>query len=387
MGYSSTLFGQMLRLLPREGFEEKVKAAEADRYTKHFTAWNQLIVNLYAQATGKRSLRDVEIGLKMHRMSWAHLGLVNAVRSTIARANARRLGRLYAELFYLLLGRCRHLTPQRKFRFKAPLRALDSTVIEVSLAVFPWAKFRRAKGALKLHALLDIRGTIPEFLVVRNGNEHDNRVARETRWPLCRDSILVMDKAYLDFRWLYRLNQQGVWFVLRAKSNQDYRVIGQHTMGRGPGVLADEVIEMRGPLTRTKYPDRLRLVTYYDRQEERQYRFLTNNWALAASTIARIYQARWEIECFFKWIKQNLKIKTFLGTSQNAVMTQIWTAMIYYLLLAYIKYQTSYRQSLLWLTRVLREALFSRLDIIDVLKSSLARVQRYRDPCPVPVLF
>jgi hypothetical protein len=377
----------MLRFLPRDGFQEKVKAEEADRYTKHFTAWNQLVVNLYAQATGKKSLRDIEIGLKMHQPTWAHLGLVNAVRSTIAHANARREWRLYAGMFYLLLGRCRDLTPQRKFRFKAPLRALDATLIEVCLSVFPWAKFRRKKGALKLHTLLDIRGTIPEFLVVTDGKHHDGRVARETSWPISSDSILVMDKAYLDFEWLYGLNEQRIWFVLRAKDNQDYRVIGQHEGARGKGVLGDEIIEMVGLLTRKKYPAPLRLVTYYDEEENRVYQFLTNNWSLAASTIARIYQARWEIECFFKWIKQNLKIKTFLGTSINAVMTQIWTAMIYYLLLAYIKYQTSFRQSLLCLTRILRETLFFRVDIIDVLKSSLVRVKKLRDACAVPVLF
>jgi len=387
MGYSSTLFGQMLRFLPRDGFQESVKAQDADRYTKHFTAWNQLVVNLYAQATGKKSLRDIEIGLRTHQPAWAHLGLVNAVRSTIAHANARRNWTLYAAMFSLLLGRCRDLTPHRKFRIKAPVRVLDSTVIEVCLSVFPWAKFRRTKGALKLHTLLDIRGTIPEFLVISEGKQHDSRVARETDWPISSDSILVMDKAYLDFRWLYGLNGQGIWFVIRAKDTQQYRVVGQHTMGHGAGVLADDIIELTGPLTRKKYPEQLRLVTYYDEKEDRVYRFLTNNRSLAAATIARIYQARWEIETFFKWVKQNLKIKTFLGTSQNAVMTQIWTAMIYYLLLAYIRYQTSYRSSLLCLTRVLRETLFFRLDIIDVLKSSLVRVKRLRDPCPVPVLF
>jgi len=377
----------MLRFLPRDGFQENVKAQEADRYTKHFTAWNQFIVNLYAQATGKKSLRDIETGLKMHQPAWAHLGLVNAVRSTMAHANARRNWTLYAAMFYLLLGRCRDLTPQRKFRIKMPMRALDSSTIEMCLAVFPWAKFRRKKGALKIHTLLDIKGTIPEFLVISDGKSHDGRVARETDWPISPDSILVMDKAYLDFQWLYELNGRRIWFVLRAKDNQKYRVIGQHTEGRGKNVISDEIIELTGQQTGRKYPEQLRLVTYYDEEEERVYQFLTNNRSLAASTIARLYQARWEIETFFKWIKQNLKIKTFMGTSQNAVMTQIWTAMIYYLLLAYIRYQTSYKPSLLCLTRVLREMLFYRVDIIDVLKSSLVRVKKLRDPCAVPVLF
>jgi hypothetical protein len=381
MKYVSTIFGQMLDMLPRGEFDRDVAYTQADRYTKHYTAWNQLLVNLYAQATGKKSLRDIETGLKMHQSLWYHWGLENAARSTISYANQKRSWELSQRVFYCLLEKCRDVSPTRRFRFKNPLKALDSTTIELCLSVFPWAKFRTKKGALKLHTLLDIRGTVPEFITVSEGALHDVKAARSVFLPLSPDSIVTFDKAYTDFAWLYWLHCRKVFFVTRAKDNLCATVVGQHTVGRSKGVIADEIIEMRGPLTRKKYPEQLRRVTYYDEKKDRLYKFLTNNFTLAASTIAHIYKARWEIETFFKWIKQNLKIKTFLGTSVNAVLTQVWTAMSYYLLLTYIKYQTKYKNSLLYLTRVIRECVCRRADIIDLLNLSLERVIKLRDPC------
>ena len=188
-------------------------------------------------------------------------------------------------------------------------------------------------------------------------------------------------KAYIDFNWLYSLDEKKIYFVTRAKDNMKYEIIGQHTMSKNKNIVGDHVIVLSGALSSKKYPKELRLVTYYDEEEERTFQFITNNFYLSASTIAAIYKARWQIEIFFKWIKQNLKIKTFLGTSKNAVLTQIWTAMIYYLLLAYIKYQTKYGYSLLHFTRVIRECLFKKVDIIDLLNLGLKRVKNIRDPC------
>jgi len=377
----------LLNLLTRDLSNTDTLVAKANRYTKHFTVSVQLLVNLYAQASGKKSLRDIEAGLRVQHGSWYHLRVTNIARSTISYANNRRDPQIYEDLFYRKLKECLSYTPNHKFRFKNPLYALDSTTIDLCLSVFPWAEFRKTKGALKIHALLDYQGTIPSFIVVREARTHDVKVARENELPVSRDSIIVMDKAYVDFQWLCELDRKGVYFVLRAKDNMKYQVVGQHKESKKKAVVSDEIIRLTGPQSSKKYSGNLRLVTYYDAEKEKILRFFTNNFRLAASTIADIYKSRWDIENFFKWIKQNLKIKTFLGTSRNAVLTQIWTAMIYYLLLSYIKFQNKYGYSLLHLTRMVREALFKRLDIIDLMNLSSADLKRGRDPCPQPTLF
>jgi hypothetical protein len=387
MKYHNTIFNQLLNMLPRYRFEQIVKSTQANRYTKHFTAWNQLLVNLYAQVSGKNSLRDIETGLVMQKDSWYHLGLTNAVRSTISYANNKRPYQIAENTFYHLLDKCRDVTPKHQFRFKNPLYALDATVIDLCLSMFPWAKFRKRKGALKIHTLLDYRGTIPSFMVITDAKQHDVKVAQNLFLPVSLDSIIVIDKAYVKFQWLYSLKQRGLYFVTRAKDNMNYEVIGQHEVNSRKGLLADEEVVVKGFYAKRDYPEKLRLITYYDSEHDKTYKFLTNNFRLSAYTIAQIYKARWQIEIFFKWIKQNLKIKTFLGTSKNAVLTQIWTAMIYYLLLAYIKYQTKYKHSLLYLTRVIKECLFRRADIIDLLNLSLEKAGSTRDPCYEPSLF
>ena len=210
MKYVSTIFSQLLNMLSRYQFDQEVAREQANRYTKHFTAWNQLLVNLYAQVTGKKGRRDIETGLKVHQNSWYHLGLKNAVRSTISYANSKRTYRLMESTFYHLLKKCRDITPKHKFRFNNPLYTLDATVIDLCLSMFPWAKFRERKGALKIHMLLDHRGTIPSFMVVTDAKQHEVKVANNIFLPLSLDSILVVDKAYIDFQWLYRLKQQGI---------------------------------------------------------------------------------------------------------------------------------------------------------------------------------
>jgi len=387
MKYHNTIFNQLLKMLPRDKFEQDVAREQANRYTKHFTAWNQLLVNLYAQVSGKKSLRDIETGFKMQQNSWYHLGLTNAVRSTISYANGKRPYQIAENTFYHLLRQCKDYAPKHKFRFKNPLYTLDATVIDLCLSMFPWAKFRKRKGALKIHTLLDHQGTIPSFMVVTDAKQHEVKVAKNLFLPVSLDSIITVDKAYVDFQWLYSLKRQGIYFVTRAKENMNYRVVGQQDVNSSKGLLADEEIMLTGFYTSQKYPEKLRFVKYYDLENDTTYEFLTNNFHLSAYTIAQIYKARWQVELFFKWIKQNLKIKTFLGTSKNAVLTQIWTAMIYYLLLAYVKYQTKYTHSLLHLTRVIKECLFKRADIIDLLNLSLRKVQRLRDPCCEMTLF
>ncbi len=258
------------------------------------------------------------------------------------------------------------MTPKHKFRFNNPLYTIDASTIDLCLSVFPWAKFRTTKGAIKMHCLYDHAGALPTFLTVTDGKRHDVRVVKDNAFPLLPDSIVSVDKAYIDYKWLNSLDEKGVWFVTRAKTNIDYAVVGQHPIS-SKKVLSDERISLQGPLTETKYPKELRLVRSYDEERQKTLTFLTNNFKLAATTITQIYKSRWQIELFFKWIKQNLKIKSFLGTSKNAVLTQIWVAMCYYLLLTYIKYQTKYGFSLLQLSRVIRETLFERKALIDIL--------------------
>jgi len=295
-------------------------------------------------------------------------------KSTLSDANAKGDYRMYEELFYHLLGRCKNLTPKHKFRFKNPLYTIDASTIDLCLSVFPWAKFRTTKGAIKLHCLYDHSGALPTFLTITDGKSHDMRVVMEHTFPLSPDSIVSVDKAYIDYKWLNSLDEQGVWFVTGAKTNIDYTVVGQHPISNKK-VLNDERIALQGPLTKSKYSKELRLIRYYDEGRQKTLTFLTNNFRFAATTIAQIYKSRWQIELFFKWIKQNLKIKSFLGTSKNAVMTQIWVAMCYYLLLTYIKYQTKYGNSLLQLSRVIREMLFERKALIDILTLKLDRLK------------
>jgi hypothetical protein len=361
-----TIFSELLKLCPRYHFDKAVEQYSGDRYVKTFTTWQQFMAILYSQITQKDSLRDIETGLSVHAARWYHLGLSGIHRSTLSDANSKRDYRMFEGLFSHLVARCKNLTPKHKFRFRNPLYAIDASTIDLCLSVFPWAKFRTTKGAIKLHCLYDHSGALPTFLTVTDGKKHDVRVVKDNTFPLLPDSIVSIDKAYIDYKWLNSLDEQEVWFVTRAKTNIDYAVVGQHPIS-SKRVWSDERISLQGPLTKSKYSKELRLIRYYDDDRQKTLTFLTNNFKLAATTIAQIYKSRWQIELFFKWIKQNLKIKSFLGTSKNAVLTQIWVAMCYYLLLTYIKYQTKYGFSLLQLSRVIREMLFERKALIDIL--------------------
>lgn len=382
MAHSNTILHQLLALLPRHEFDEFVSGLDGDRYVKTFSTWNQLTTLLYAQASGKSSLREIENGLLTQGKRIYHLGLPAKIsRSTLSDANAHRDHRIYEKLFYALLGRCRDLTPKHRFRFKNPLYSLDATVIDLCLATFPWAKFRARKGALKLHYQFDHSCELPVFLSVTDGKKHEISVAKSDL-TIIPDSIYCFDKGYIDYAWLRRISDEKAFFVTRAKDNMVARFVGQHEAPKKSGVIFDDVIEMGGFYARQDYPGKLRHIGFYDAESDRYIEFITNNFALAAATIARIYKARWQIEIFFKWIKQNLKIKTFLGTSKNAVLTQIWVAMCYYLMLAYVKYQTRYKQSLFYLHRLVRETLLERATLLDLLslnESRLARIKR-QDP-------
>lgn len=381
-----TIFGELLKLVPRYQFEKAVKQYQGDRYVKSYTTWQQYITILFSQIKQKDSIRDIITGIGAYEARWYHLGLSGVHRSTFSDANNKRDFQIFETLFYHLLSRCKDLTPKHRFKFNNPLYSIDASVIDLCLSVFPWAKFRRTKGAIKMHCLYDHSGALPSFLTITDGKKHDVTVAKAVTFPLSPDSIVSIDRAYIDYKWLNSLNESGIWFVTRAKSNIDYIVTGQHPIS-GKGVRKDQAILLTGSRTKTYYQNELRIIEFSDEKTDKNLTFLTNNMKLAASTIAAIYKSRWQIELFFKWIKQNLKIKSFLGTSKNAVLTQIWVAMSYYLLLTYIKYQTKYAHSLLTLSRLIRETLFERKNLIDILTLKPERLLLVQDEPLQGVLF
>ena len=390
MGQVNTIMSELLRIFPRYEFEKLEEQYNGNYYTKYFTGWQQLIVLLFAQIGGKDSLREIETSLNMHQSKWYHLGLKGIKRSTLSDAMGNRSYKIFESVFYKLLEKCRSLTPHHKFRFKNPLLTLDSTVIDLCLSIFPWAVFRKRKGAIKLHYLYDHSGSLPSFMVMTDGKHHDVRVARDDKklnLALLPDSILSVDRAYLDYKWLWDLNEKGVYFVTRSKGNIKYEVTGQHQLVNNKHVVRDDVISLKGYYTSRKYPESLRLVGYTDPKTGKYYQFLTNNFSLAAKTIADIYKSRWQIELFFKWIKQNLKIKSFLGTTPNAVLTQVWVAMCYYLLLTYIKYQTKFAHSITELSRMIKEILMERTILIDILSLNVKKLKKIRDPIRQLSLF
>lgn len=379
----NTIMLELLKIFPRYEFENLEKQYKGNYYTKYFTGWQQLIVLMFSQICGKDSLREIETSLNMHYKRWYHIGFRGVKRSTLSDAMNSRPHQIFEGVFYKLLAKCKSVTPNHKFKFTNPLYTLDSTVIDLCLSIFPWASFRKRKGAIKLHYLYDHSGSIPSFMTMTDGKHHDIRVARsdeKLQFALLPDSIISVDKAYIDYKWLYSLNKRGVYFVTRVKDNMNYQVTGQHKPINNRSIARDDVVRLDGPYTKQKYPDELRVVGYVDQEDGKYYEYFTNNFDLASMTIANIYKSRWQIELFFKWIKQNLKIKSFLGTTPNAVLSQIWVAMCYYLLLTYIKYQTKFAHSITELSRMIKEVLMERTNLLDILSLNVSTIKRIRDP-------
>ena len=332
------------------------------------TRWNQFVAMAVGQLAGRCSLRDIVSNLSAQGRKLCHLGVGAVARSSLARVNETQPHTLYEELFGRLLARCRTAAPGHGFRFRNPLYSLDATTVDLCLAVFPWAKFRRAKGAVKLHLGLDHSGFLPAFARVTDGKTADIEAARALRLPT--GSIVAADRAYMDFDWINSLISQGVFLVTRLKRRIRFRVLERRPVNRAQGVTSDQTIEFASAKGRKRCPHRLRRIGYRDPETGRHYVFLTTNFALSAKTVADIYRSRWQVELFFKWIKQNLRIKSFVGTSRNAVMTQIWIALCVYLLLAYVKFANRLAWSMQEILRVLQMNLFDRRAILDVLAPS-----------------
>ena len=368
MAHHSTVLGQLLKLVPRHQFETLAKRYHEGRRFRRTSRWSQFVALATGQLSGRRSLRDIVSNLKAQSAQLYHLGARCVTRSTLARVNEHQPHEFYEALFGRLYAQCRSVAPGHGFRFKNKLYSLDASTIELSLAIFPWARFRRRDGALKLHVGLDHDGGIPAFLSLTTGKVHEVTEARQRRLPA--GSIVVMDKGYLDYSWYKSLTEQGVFFITRARRNTRYQVVERRPVNKRKGLRADQTIVLTGQKSRQEALPRLRRVTYVEPDSGQRYEFLTNHFRLAAATIAAIYKQRWQIELFFKWVKQNLKIKTFLGVSKNAVMTQVWVAMCVYLLLAYLKYLSRITTSMQQLLRLLQLNLFLRRDLIDLLQGA-----------------
>lgn len=378
MTNTTIVLNQLQHLLPLSEFQSFVGQHQADKYVKRLTCRNQLSILLYAQATEKVSLRDIQTSLTIRDSSWYHLGLETAARSTLAKANEKRPFQIYESLFYKMLEKCGTLTcGTASFSFHNDMRAIDSTTIDLCLSVFPWARFRTEKGAIKLHTSFGIRSQIPDLIEITDGKVGDITAAKGfdlSRYA--KGTIFVIDRGYTDYAFLRSIVEAGHHFVIRRKSNAHVLRLKEHRPPCGEGVLKDEKVGFVLPQALKDYPDDLRLVTFHDAVHDITYEFLTDEFRLSAANIALIYKQRWQIELFFKWIKQHLKIKTFLGTSKNAVMTQIWIAMIYFLLLAWIKFQTRFKGSLLELTRMIAEVLLDRISIVDLLNLTPRTVKK-----------
>ena len=299
----STVFNQILNLIPHSQIQKAVDDFNGDKYTKKFTTFHHFTTLLYAQITGKDSLRDIERPININKGKIQYFSLPEIKRSTLAEANNRRDYRIFEKIFYTLLDKTMKLTPKHKFKFKNPLYSMDSTTIDLCLSIFDWAKFRKKKGAIKIHLKLNHNGNIPEFLTVTDGKCSDIKAARNSI-DFLPDSIVVMDKGYIDFKWLYSLNENEVFFVTRAKENLIYEVIGQQEFTEGTGVVSDEIIKLTGTKTNSEYPEVLRMIKYYDIEQNKLYTFITNNFKLAAKTIADIYKDRWQVELFLSGLSK-----------------------------------------------------------------------------------
>ena len=366
MSHHNTVFSQLLKLLPRHEFETLAKQHHSGRSFRTATRWSQFVTMAMAQLSGRNSLRDIVENMSAQAHRLYHLGIAKLSRSNLSRINENKPYALYEAMFGKLLKRCQGVAPGHNFRFKNALYSLDASTIDLCLSVFPWANFRTTKGAIKLHVGLNHAGYLPEFVTITEGKKHDVTVGRMLNFP--KGSMVAIDKAYNDYAWYKQLTDKGIFFVTRLKSNAKFRVICRRPVLKEKGLTCDQTIEFTGIQTANKCPIPVRRIGYRDAETGKHYVFLTNNFKLAAKTIADIYKARWQVELFFKWVKQNLKIKSFVGTSKNAVMTQIWIAMCIYLLIAFIKFQSKLKKSMQQILRLLQVNLFEKRDLMALLR-------------------
>ena len=365
----ASLFSQLAALFSRKNFYELVYRHQSERFAKKFNSWDHFVSMLFCQIAQAKSLREICGVLACCMGKMRHLGMKQAPnKSTLSYANPHRPWQMFQDLFYDTLSWCQVAAPgQHKFRFKNKLLSLDSTTISLCLSLFPWAKFRRTKGAIKLHLLLDHDGYLPTYAYVSNGKKHDIAVARNV--SLSPGSIVALDRGYSDYRLFADWTENGIYFVTRIKDNANYAVIHQFEVPQNRNILSDQLILFTGHYSQKKYPYPLRKIVVWDKDQEREIVLLTNHLDFGATTISAIYKDRWQIEIFFKTLKQNLKVKTFVGTTENALYIQIWTALISILLVKFLQFKSKFVWSLSNLVAFLRWNLFSYRNLWDWIDS------------------
>jgi hypothetical protein len=362
------VFSQVMDFMPLHTFRRCVAKYQGDYKVRRFSCLDQYLCMAFAQLTYRESLRDIEVCLRSQKNKLYHMGIrSNVCRSTIADANEQRDWRIYADLAYALIDTARDLYSTETFLadLDETVYALDSTTIDLCLSMFPWATFRKNKGAIKLHTLLDLRGNIPTFIHISDGKLHDvNALDLILMEP---GAFYVMDRGYVDFERLAAINQASAFFVTRSKSNTKYRRVYSHPVDRSSGLICDQTITLTGTTSKKDYPGKLRRVKFHDTETDKTLVFLSNNFTLPPLKIALLYRCRWQVELFFKWIKQNLRIKTFYGTSENAVKSQIWIAVSVYVLVAIMKKRLRLPTSLYTILQILSVTIFEKIPIFQLL--------------------
>jgi hypothetical protein len=357
-----SIFSQLLQLFPKAEFLQAVKKTQAERHCRGFTCWSQFVAMLFCQLGRAHSLREIAGGLRSCEGKLKHLGITAPSHSTLSYANAHRPWELYQEIFFGLFAHIRsQVNGKMKFRFKNKLLTLDSTTIDLCLSLFNWAHFRRTKGAIKLHLILDHDGYLPSYACITEGKVADVKIAQGLRFD--PGTVVVDDRAYNDYGLFGRWTTQGVFFVTRMKDNAQYKTVGERQVPQNRNILKDELIEFSAPLAREKCPHPLRRIEVYNPEKDEILVFLTNHLEWGSTTIAALYKDRWQIEAFFRALKQNLKIKTFIGVSPNAVKIQVWTALIAMLILRYLQLLSRFPWSLSNLVALLRMNLFTHRDL------------------------
>lgn len=367
MNAGRTIFSQLITYLPHKHFQKCVKRYHGDRNTKGFSCYDQFLCMAFAQLTYRSSLRDIQSCLRAMKSKLYHMGIRGSVaKSTLADANESRDWRIYADFAQVLIGRARELYAEEDFgvELENTAYALDATMIDLCLALFPWARFRKNKGAIRLHTLMNLRGNIPEYIHVSDAKMWE-RSFLDLLLPE-PGAFYVMDRGYVDFCRLYTLHKAKAFFVIRAKSDLSFRRRRSTPVDKKTGLRSDQIILMRGCRSSKHYPEPLRRIHYFDHETQNRLVFLTNHFQLDPLSVAQLYRARWQIELFFKWIKQHLRIKSFYGTSENAVKTQIWIAVATYVLVAIIKKELRIERSLYQILQVLSLTLFEKTPIITV---------------------
>lgn len=368
MNTDRIVFSQIMDFIPQHQFNRCVRRYRGNYRLRKFSCFDQFLCMAFAQLAFKESLRDIETCLRAMKPKLYHAGFRGHVaRSTLADANENRPWQMYADFAQILIGKARALYRNDRFGIdlKSAAYALDSTTVDLCLALFPWAQFRQHKSAVKVHTLMDLRGSIPCFIRITGGSVHDVNVLDELL--IEPGAFYIMDRGYIDFARLYTFAKSMAFFLTRAKTNLDYTRIGYRTVDKTTGLRSDQTILLQGPRTSQEYPVPLRRIGYYDADTDKRLVFLTNNFTLDAITIAKLYKCRWQIELFFKWLKQNLHIKAFFGTSENAVKTQIWIAVSVYVLIAIIKKELRLGHSLTEILQIISIALFEQVQLQQLL--------------------